>query len=68
MAYKFALPLHIKFPDMFHVEKKKKINFYMMLLTWLIWNVVQVEPEKGISFQSRFKDDSEKELNWENEQ
>ena len=49
MAYKLALPLHIKFHDVFHVSllKKKIIIIFVHDASHIIdWNVVQVEPEE----------------------
>ena len=54
MAYKLALPLLIKFPDMFHVAllKKKKIIIFVHDASHMIdCNVVQVELEE--EFPSR---------------
>ena len=43
MAYKLALPLHIKFHDVFHVSLLKK---YVHDAAHIIdWNVIQVELE-----------------------
>ena len=45
MAYKLALPLHIKFHDVFHVSllEKKNVHDASHIIDW---NVIQVEPEE----------------------
>ena len=46
VAYKLALPLHIKFHDVFHVSLLGKKIFVHDASHIIDWNVIQVEPEE----------------------
>ena len=52
MAYKLALPLHIKFHDVFHVSLSEKIIYVHDASHIIDWNVIQVEPEEDFLLES----------------